>query len=38
MDTEGLLKLLNDNKVDYVVIGATVEKNSPGTLFVISSE
>jgi predicted nucleotidyltransferase len=23
MDTEGLLKLLNDNKVDYVIIGAT---------------
>ena len=23
MDTEGLLKLLNENKVDYVVIGAT---------------
>ncbi|MCK5055177.1 MAG: hypothetical protein KAT34_00860 [Candidatus Aminicenantes bacterium] len=23
MDTEGLLKLLNENKVDYVIIGAT---------------
>ena len=23
MDTEGLLKLLNENRVDFVIIGAT---------------